>query len=80
MPITPISREGWLEYWAAIMPVQITAINPEYGTLDDFKILMKHAHEQGFKVIIDWVANHTGLDHVWVTSHPNFYKPLERRR
>lgn len=75
MPITPISREGRLgilgSYYACS---DYTAINPEYGTLDDFKILIKHAHEQGFKVIIDWVANHTGLDHVWVTSHPNFYK------
>ena len=53
MPITPISREGRLgilgSYYACS---DYTAINPEYGTLDDFKILIKHAHEQGFKVII----------------------------
>lgn len=74
MPITPISREGRLgilgSYYACS---DYTAINPEYGTLDDFKILIKHAHEQGFKVIIDWVANHTGADHPWLTSHPDFY-------
>ncbi|MFT3822336.1 MAG: alpha-amylase family glycosyl hydrolase [Chitinophagaceae bacterium] len=75
MPVTPISREGRLgvlgSYYACS---DYTAINPEYGTLDDFKALVKKAQELGFKVIIDWVANHTGKDHVWVASHSNFYK------
>lgn len=31
------------------------------------------AHEMGFKVIIDWVANHTGWDHTWTTTHPEYY-------
>ena len=50
-----------------------TSINPEFGTLDDFKNLVKQAHEMGFKVIIDWVANHTGWDHVWTKEHPDYY-------
>ena len=40
--------------------------------LDDFKILVREAHELGFKVIIDWVANHTGWDHVWTKEHPEY--------
>ncbi len=49
------------------------SINPEFGTLQDFKDLVNEAHNQGFKVIIDWVANHTGWDHVWTKSHPEYY-------
>ncbi|WP_018626150.1 alpha-amylase family glycosyl hydrolase [Niabella aurantiaca] len=74
MPITPISKEkmkGTLgSYYAC---ADYTAINPEFGTLQDFKDLVKQAHGMGFKVIIDWVANHTGWDHVWTHSHPDYY-------
>lgn len=75
MPITPIAkknRKGTLgSYYAA---QNYTDINPEFGTLEDFKNLVKEAHRQGFKVIIDWVANHTGWDHVWTVDHPDFYQ------
>lgn len=74
MPITPIAKEKMKgsmgSYYACS---DYTAINPEFGTLDDFKNLVNQAHEQGFKVIIDWVANHTGWDHVWTKSHPDYY-------
>ena len=49
------------------------SINPEFGNLDDFKELVNLAHSMGFKVIIDWVANHTGWDHVWTTTNPGYY-------
>jgi len=75
MPITPIAqknKKGVLgSYYAAS---DYISINPEFGTLDDFRILVKDAHELGFKVIIDWVANHTGWDHKWTTEHPDYYK------
>ncbi len=48
-------------------------VNPDYGTMDDFKSLVKVAHENGMKVIIDWVANHTSWDNVWIASNPDFY-------
>ena len=50
------------------------AINPEFGTAEDFKSLVAKAHEMGFKVIIDWVANHTARDNKWITEHPDWYK------
>jgi glycosidase len=50
------------------------SINPEFGTSGDFKALVNEAHSMGFKVIIDWVANHTGWDHVWTKSHPDYFK------
>ncbi|MBR1407252.1 MAG: alpha-glucosidase C-terminal domain-containing protein [Bacteroidales bacterium] len=49
------------------------AVNPEFGTLDDFKTLVSHAHAKGMAVIIDWVANHTSWDNAWITEHPDWY-------
>jgi alpha-amylase len=40
----------------------------------DWKTLVKHAHSMGFKVIIDWVPNHTSPDNAWISKHPDFYK------
>jgi alpha-amylase len=74
MPITPISktdRKGTLGSYYAVQ--HYTAINPEFGTMDDWKALVKQAHGMGFKIIADWVANHTGADHPWLTAHPDFY-------
>jgi len=75
MPITPIAqknKKGVLgSYYAAS---DYTSINAEFGTLDDFRILVRQSHELGFKVIIDWVANHTGWDHKWTRDHPDFYE------
>ena len=79
MPINPISkkeRKGALGSYYAISDYR--AINPEYGDLADFQHLVKEAHRLGFKVIIDWVANHTGWDNVWVESHPDWYKRNSR--
>lgn len=78
MPVTPISvyrRLGSLGSYYACS--DYTAINPEYGSMDDFKNLVNTAHNMGFKVIIDWVANHTGWDHCWTKEHPDFYKRNE---
>ena len=40
-------------------------INPEYGTLEDFKMVLDGAHERGMKVIMDLVVNHTSDEHEW---------------
>jgi alpha-amylase len=40
-------------------------INPQYGTLDDFKRLLDQAHQRGIRVIIDFVMNHTSSQHPW---------------
>jgi alpha-amylase len=74
MPIQPISkvdRKGMLGSYYAVS--DYTAINPEFGNLDDWKSLVKTAQGKGFKVIIDWVANHTGADHRWLETHKDFY-------
>jgi len=48
-------------------------VNPEFGTIEDFRNLVKTAHENGIYVILDWVPNHTGWDHVWIKEHPEYY-------
>lgn len=50
-----------------------TEINPEFGTIEDFRKLVKTAHNYGIYVILDWVPNHTGWDHEWITTHPDYY-------
>jgi glycosidase len=74
MPITPISqlhRLGTLgSYYACSSYVQI---NEEFGTLKDFKQLVHQAHALDMKLIIDWVANHTGWDHEWTIPHADWY-------
>jgi glycosidase len=74
MPVTPISvqeRQGTVGSYYACS--SYTSINPEFGTGKDFKHLIDTAHQLGLKVIIDWVANHTGWDHHWTTEHPDWY-------
>ncbi|MGE4587052.1 MAG: alpha-amylase family glycosyl hydrolase [Mangrovibacterium sp.] len=74
MPVHPISeknRKGTLGSYYSVKDYQ--GINPEFGTLDDFKTLVNWSHELGMKVIIDWVANHTGWDNPWIGEHPDWY-------
>ncbi|WP_374440093.1 alpha-amylase family glycosyl hydrolase [Epilithonimonas sp.] len=74
MPITPIAQENKKgSLGSPYAAYDYTSISPEFGTLDDFKHLVNEAHKMGFKVIIDWVANHTGWDHVWTKTHPDWY-------
>jgi glycosidase len=74
MPIYPISeknRKGSLGSYYSV--ADYTGVNPEFGTLDDVKDLVKKAHAEGMLVIFDWVANHTGWDNHWITEHPDWY-------
>lgn len=73
MPIHPISQEGRIGTLGSYYAIQdYKAINPEFGTMEDFKRLVDRAHDMGFKVMLDWVANHTGKDHVW-TENKEWY-------
>jgi glycosidase len=74
MPIHPIgvkNRKGGMGSYYSVKDYY--AVNPEFGTLDDFKSLVKQIHDQGMHVIIDWVANHSAWDNVLVTQHPEWY-------
>ena len=74
MPINPISkvdRKGSLGSYYAVS--DYTALNPEFGTMEDFKQIVRLIHMKGMKVIIDWVPNHTGGDNRWLAEQPDFF-------
>jgi glycosidase len=74
MPITPISqtnKKGSLGSYYACS--SFTKINPEFGTESDFKDLVDAIQALGMKVIIDWVANHTGSQHEWMQENPSWF-------
>ena len=48
-------------------------INPEYGTLEDFKALIKATHACGMKLMIDVVYNHTSRDSKLLMNHPEWF-------
>jgi len=74
-PIGKIHRKGILGSYYSIS--DYISLNPEYGLLDDFKLLVEEAHRYNMKVIIDWVANHTSWDHVWTQTYPDFFSKNE---
>jgi alpha-amylase len=74
MPIHPIgllNRKGTLGSYYSVQNFE--AVNPEYGTLEDFKNLVQQIHALGMKIIIDWVANHAAWDNVWTATNPEFF-------
>lgn len=71
MPIYPIGveqRKGTLGSYYAI--ADYCAVNPEFGTMADFDRFLAEAHGRGFRVILDWVANHTSPDARWIHEQP----------
>ncbi|MDE6236735.1 MAG: alpha-amylase [Muribaculaceae bacterium] len=79
MPIHPISedgRKGSLGSYYAVRDYK--GVNPEFGNIDDFRKVVKAAHDAGMKVIIDWVPNHSGRDNAWVKNHPDWYQRNEK--
>jgi len=74
MPVNPIgvkNRKGVLGSYYSVKDYM--SINPEFGTMDDFKHLVDQVHQQGMKIIIDWVPNHSSWDNPLTVSHPEFY-------
>ena len=74
MPIQPIGklkRKGSLGSCYSVQ--NFTEVNPEFGTKDDFKELVEIAHKNGMLVLLDWVANHSSWDNVWIYKHPEWY-------
>lgn len=75
-PIGEINRKGGLGSPYAIQDFR--GINPEFGTLEDFKELVSAIHELGMKAMLDIVFNHTSPDSILREKHPEyFYKTPE---
>lgn len=74
MPIHPVgvkNRKGTLGSPYAVRDYY--GINPEFGTMEDFRNLLVAAHAHGMKLIIDLVANHTSWDSKLITDHPEWF-------
>jgi glycosidase len=79
MPITPIgeiNRKGTLGSPYAVRDYK--AINPEYGSIADLRRLIRTAHKNEMKVIIDFVANHSAWDNELLKEHPDWYTQDEK--
>ncbi|HCL6101091.1 alpha,alpha-phosphotrehalase [Enterobacter cloacae subsp. cloacae] len=55
-----------------------TAIDPAYGTLDDFDELVAQAHERGIRIVLDMVFNHTSTQHAWFRESLNKASPYRQ--
>lgn len=70
-PVGVVNKKGELGSYYSVRDYK--DINPEFGTLDDFKSIIKKAHELGMYVMIDWVPNHTSWDNKLTVDHPDWY-------
>lgn len=74
MPIHPIgekNRKGTLGSYYSVKDYY--GVNPEFGTMEEFKALVDTIHSMGMYVILDWVANHSAWDNPLAASHPDWY-------
>jgi cyclomaltodextrinase len=74
MPINPIGiekRKGTLGSEYSVRDYY--GVNPEFGTKEDLKVLVKKIHSMGMHVIVDWVANHSSWDNPLAKQHPDWY-------
>lgn len=74
MPIHPIGEEKRKGELGSPYSIRdFYAVNPDFGTEEDFRGLVEAVHDQGMYLLLDLVANHTAWDNPWVTQHPDWY-------
>ena len=74
MPIYKLGDVGkWGPYSSPYAIKNYKQIDPDNGTEQDLRDLVKTVHDNGMEIWFDWVGNHTSMDNVWVTSNPEFY-------
>jgi len=74
--LTPKSKfSGYHGYW----PISFSKIDSRFGTADEFKELVKEAHQKNMNVLLDFVSNHIHKNHPYYKAHPdcatNLYLP-----
>ncbi len=70
MPINEVGKEKSVNSPYCVKDYK--GVNPEFGTMQEFKQLVGQCHEKGMSVIMDWVANHTSWDNAWM-AHKDWY-------
>lgn len=60
--------------------IDYRAINPEYGTMDDFLFLLTEAHARGMRVLLDIPFNHTSSQHPWFLEKPEYYRIADEKK
>ncbi len=74
MPIHPRGVQGRIgSLGSPYAPRDYHAVNSDFGTMQDLKNFVNAAHQRGMQVWLDWVANHTAKDNVWITEHRDYY-------
>ena len=74
LPIHPIGVEGHKgSLGCPYANRDYRAVDPAYGTMEDFKALVDEIHKRGMRCIIDVVYNHTSPDSVLFHEHPEFF-------
>ncbi len=75
MPVNEVGREKSVNSPYCVKDYK--AVNPEFGTMEEFKEVVNRCHAKGLSVIIDWVANHTSWDNAWLAQHREWYTQNE---
>lgn len=75
-PIGQLKKKGELGCPYSIKDYNL--VNPEYGTLDDFKLLIEEIHKRDMLIMIDVVFNHTSHDAKLLNEHPEYYYKNEK--
>ena len=74
MPIHPRGVQGRIgSLGSPYAPRDYHAVNSDFGTIADLRAFVAAAHQRGMQVWLDWVANHTAKDNVWITQHREYY-------
>jgi glycosidase len=68
--LTPVLKNGAAQDYHGYGAVDLYAVDPHLGTIQDYQELVAAAHKQGMKILFDFVANHVGPKHPWVAEPP----------
>lgn len=68
--LTPIVKNGSAQDYHGYGAVDLYAVDPHLGTMQDYRELVAEAHKQHMKVVFDFVPNHVGPKHPWVADLP----------
>ena len=68
--LTPVLKNGSAQDYHGYGAVDLYAVDPHLGTIQDYQELVAEAHKQGIKIFFDFVANHVGPKHPWVAEPP----------